>query len=417
MEVLSFTQFLTEEYGGLEVAKNIIKTLRNASFQAYLVGGCVRDSLLGRKPKDFDVATDARPEQVLKIFPAADKVGAHFGVVIERGVECATFRSDGAYGDARRPDSVHFEKSPREDASRRDFTCNAMFMDPFTGHVIDYFGGQEDIKKKVLRAVGDPYKRFGEDNLRMLRAMRFAAKLGFTIEPNTLAAMKGLAPHIKGVSTERVTQELTGAFSFPGGPAKSLAIMKDTGLLAHILPEVHNLSQHQHDVLENLMHQVHSESHTFALAALFSELGPNTVRGVALRLKLPNDQQRHIYAILGMQNTISLSSDRTGLDELKKLMRQEFFTDALKLYGMRVKAHDGAVNHRPFEFLTKLYAGMQQEDLHPEKFVNGNDLLKLGHRAGPQFKKILDAVEDKQLRGELHSKKDAIVFIQTHFPA
>jgi len=410
----TFLQFVTEAaHGDLETAKAIILALRKAGFQAYLVGGCVRDLKLNRIPKDFDIATDARPEQVLHIFPNADKVGAHFGVVIERGVEIATFRSDGAYGDSRRPDSVKFEKSPREDAARRDFTVNAMFMDPFTGHIIDYFGGQEDIKRKVLRAVGDPYKRFGEDHLRMLRAMRFAAKLGFTIDPDTLAAMKGLAPHIKSVAPERVKQEISGALSFPGGPAKSFNIMRDAGMLSHIFPEIDQLTPHQHAVLDNILHQAHSEGNTFALAALFSELAPKTVQAVALRLKVPNDEQKHIYDILGMQDRISAVSQHTTLDVLKKLMREQYFPDALKLYGMRVKAHDGAVSYHPFDLLTKMYAEMRQEDLHPEKFMTGNDLIALGLKPGKQFKDILDRIEIAQLRGEIHNKEQAIAMVHS----
>lgn len=416
MNVLTFTQFVTESQGGdLGNAKGIIRALRNAGFQAYLVGGCVRDMLLGRTPKDYDVCTDATPAQVLQLFPNADKVGAHFGVVIHQGIEIATFRSDGAYGDGRRPDSVQYEKSFREDASRRDFTVNAMAMDPFSGHVIDFFGGQEDIKHKVLRAVGDPYKRFGEDHLRMLRAMRFAAKLGFTIEPNTLAAMKGLAPHIKSVAPERVTQEISGALSFPGGSAKSFDILRKTGMLEHIFPEIHNLSPHQHAVIDSILRQAHSESHMFALAALLSELDPNTIQAISKRLKLSNDEHGHISAMLFMQGQIRYMTEHTPMDVLKKLMREPFFVDALRLYGMRVKAHDGAVVHQPFDFLTKLYAGMRFEDLHPEKFVNGDDLKKLGYRPGRIFKEILDAVENKQLTGELRSKQEALRFIQANF--
>jgi len=410
----SFIQFITEgSNSSFETAKNVISVLHKAGFQGLLVGGAVRDFCLGRTPKDYDVATDATPDQVLKLFPDADKVGAHFGVIIHNGIEIATFRSDGAYSDNRRPDSIKYEKSFREDSSRRDFTCNALGMDPFTGHIIDYFGGQEDIKRKVLRAVGDPYKRFGEDHLRMLRAMRFAAKLGFTIDPDTLAAMKGLAPHIKSVAPERVKQEISGALSFPGGPAKSFNIMRDTGMLSHIFPEIDQLSPHQHAVLANILQQAHSEGNTFALAALFSELAPKTVQAVALRLKVPNDEQKHIYDILGMQDRISAVSQHTTLDVLKKLMREQYFPDALKLYGMRVKAHDGAVSYHPFDLLTKMYAEMRQEDLHPEKFVTGNDLIALGLKPGKQFKDILDRIEIAQLRGEIHNKEQAIAMVHS----
>lgn len=415
MDVLSFTQFVTESaYGELDVAKSIITTLRKGGFQAYLVGGCVRDTLLNRKPKDYDVATDAKPVEVLKIFPEADKVGAHFGVVIEKGVEIATFRSDGAYGDARRPDSVQFEKSPREDAARRDFTVNAMFMDPFSGHVIDFFGGQHDIKAKVLRAVGDPYKRFGEDHLRMLRAMRFAAKLGFTIESETLAAMKGLAPHIKGVSVERVTQEITGALAFPQGPLKSFNILKSTGMLGHLIPELDKLPPHQHDILLSVLGQIGHESHMFALAAFFCQLDLKTVEKVAKRLKLSNDEQRYIYGVLGLQVRIAAVDPRTTMDVLKRLMREPNFADALNLYGMRMRAGDPYAPHHvinPHELLSKMYTGMRQEDLHPEKFVTGEDLIRLGLRPGPEFKGILDHIENAQLRGDVKSKAEALALV------
>jgi poly(A) polymerase len=412
--MLSFNEYVTEgTYGELEVAKSIIKTLRNGGFQSYLVGGCVRDTLLGRKPKDYDVATDATPTQVLALFPHADKVGAHFGVVIEKGVEIATFRSDGAYGDGRRPDEVHFEKSPREDAARRDFTVNAMFMDPFSGHVLDFFGGQEDIKHRLLRAVGDPYKRFHEDHLRMLRAVRFASKLGFSIDPDTLSAMKGLSPHIKGVAAERVTQEITGALSFAGGPEKTFSYLKTTGMLAHILPELDQLSHDQTNTLERLLAHVHQESHSFALAAMFSLLDPKVVENIAKRLKLSNDEQKHVLAMLVLQPRITASTEHTTLDVLKKLMRNPFFDDALRLYGMRVAAHDPHVHSLPFQFLTKLYAGMKQEDLHPDKFVTGNDLVALGMKPGKEFKEILDRIENGQLTGHITTKEQALSLIRT----
>src|ERR1700733_18862 len=326
----TFSQFLVETnfHGDLAVAKDIIKSLRQNSFQAYLCGGAVRDICLNRTPKDYDVATDAHPEQVLRIFPRADKVGAHFGVVIERGVEIATFRSDWAYGDGRRPDSVQYEKSPREDAARRAFTVNAMFMDPFTGHVIDFFGGQEDIKNKLLKAVGDPYRRFGEDHLRMLRAIRFASKLGFNIDPDTLDAMKGLAPHIKTVAPERITQEITGALTFPQGPERTFSYLKSTGMLAHILPELDKLTSEpnaHYFLLMKVLDQVQKESHPFALSAMLFELDLKTVENIVKRLKLPNDEQKQILGILGLQTRITSANQHVSMDILKKLMRDPNF--------------------------------------------------------------------------------------------
>ena len=262
--------------------------------------------------------------------------------------------------------------------------------------------------------MGDPYKRFGEDHLRMLRAMRFASKLGFTIDPDTLNAMKGLAPHIAKVAPERVTQEISGALSFPGGALKSFNILKDTGMLTHIVPELDKLTPHQHENVLSILHQVHAEPHTFALAGLFSQLPLSTVQAVAKRLKLSNDEQKHIYAMLGMQERIVAVTEHTSLDVLKKLMREEFFADALKLYGMRIHARDAAVEHhpQPFGILTKMFAGMRQEDLHPEKFVTGNDLIALGMKPGKQFAEILTKAENGQLRGEIHSKQQALDMIR-----
>ena len=186
-------------------------------------------------------------------------------------------------------------------------------------------------------------------------------------------------------------------------------------MLAHVLPEIHNLTSHQHEVLENILHQAHSEGHIFALAAFFSMLPQHTVSALAVRLKVPNDEQRHIYDMLAMQTRISVVTEHTSLDVLKKLMREKFFPDALKLYGMRIHAGDNAVEHhpQPFGFLTKLYAGMKQEDLHPDKFVSGNDLIALGMKPGKRFKEILDHIENAQLRGEIHSKEQALAMARS----
>src|SRR5689334_9026535 len=177
-----------------QLARNVVRRLRAAGYKAWLVGGCVRDLLLGRSPKDFDVATDARPDVVAELFEKSEQVGAHFGVVLVREngaqVEVATFRSDHQYTDGRRPERVHFETDPRQDVLRRDFTINALLLDPDTGEVLDYAGGREDLEQRVVRAIGDPETRFGEDHLRLLRAVRFAARLGFRIDPATMAAIK-----------------------------------------------------------------------------------------------------------------------------------------------------------------------------------------------------------------------------------
>jgi poly(A) polymerase len=208
---------------------------------AWLVGGCVRDLLLGRVPKDFDVATSAVPAEILRLFPNAGQVGAHFGVVLvhqaDAQVEVATFRSDLDYTDGRRPNAVHFESSPEQDVLRRDFTINALLLDPDTNEVLDYVGGRADLDARIVRAIGDPVRRFQEDHLRLLRAVRFAARLGFSIEPATFAAMQSLAPAIHHISIERVRDEISRILT-EGGARRGFELLDASGLLREVLPEV-----------------------------------------------------------------------------------------------------------------------------------------------------------------------------------
>jgi len=420
MDVLTFKQHLSETaYGELDVAKDIITKLHRAGYQAYLVGGCVRDILVGRKPKDYDVCTDAQPHQIMALFPPdpgekkeqAKQVGAHFGVVIHKGVEIATFRSDGAYGDGRRPDSVNFETDPRQDALRRDFTSNALFMNPFTGEVVDHVGGKTDIKNKLLRAVGDPHQRFGEDHIRMMRAVRFASKLGFGIHPETFAAMKTHAANISNMAVERTFGELTGSLAHD--PFKTIDLMHQSGMLAHVLPEVASLPEHAFHLTLEVLRQCRNESVPVALAALFSQVAPNTVDRILKRLKADNAQSGHVLGVLALQPRIAAASQHVTLDVLKRLMRDPFFNDALHLYGLRMTAHDSHARPEPFHFLVHLHSQMKHEDLNPVKFVTGNDLIAMGMKPGKEFKEILDKVENGQLTGRIKSKAQALELIHS----
>ena len=228
-----------------DAATQIVKTLRDAGFQAYLAGGCVRDQLLGRTAADYDVATSARPDAVLAMFPKTFAVGAHFGVVLvvsdsdggEVMTEIATFRNDGAYSDGRHPDAVRFSESAEEDVQRRDFTINGMLLDPLSDGVLDFVGGRADLDAKLVRAIGDPLRRFEEDKLRMLRAVRFAARFGFAIEPATMAAIRKLAPKIDQVSRERIREELTKMLT-EGKAAHAFRLLDASGLLVQVLPEI-----------------------------------------------------------------------------------------------------------------------------------------------------------------------------------
>ena len=297
-------------------ATSIVQTLRQSGFQAYLVGGCVRDLLLGREPKDYDVATNATPQQVMNIFPETYAVGAQFGVVLvpvpdgdapseisagilskSHAVEVATFRSDIGYSDGRHPDEVRFSRDAREDVARRDFTINGMLLDPVSGEVLDYVGGRADLEAGIIRTIGDPEQRFGEDKLRMLRAVRFAARFEYTIEPATFSAIQRLAPQIEVVSRERVRDELTRMLT-EGRARRAFLLLDESGLLKQVLPEISAMKGveqppefhpegdvfvHTLLLLENLPHPC---SLTLAWGALLHDVGkPPTFRVAPDRIR------------------------------------------------------------------------------------------------------------------------------------
>ena len=223
------------------LALSIVRKLQANGHRALLVGGCVRDRLLGITPKDFDVGTSAVPSNLLELFPGAQLIGAHFGVILVSDpsgvtVEVATFRSEGAYSDGRHPDAVHFETQPEADARRRDFTINGLMQDPVSGELFDFVGGRADLAARVIRAIGDPYRRFAEDRLRMLRAVRFAARLGFSIEAETLAAIQSQASAIGSISAERIRDELVRILT-EGDTRRGFELLDQTNLLAAVLPK------------------------------------------------------------------------------------------------------------------------------------------------------------------------------------
>src|SRR6516225_7339591 len=281
------------------LARQVIAKLRAAGHQAYLVGGCVRDLLLGVKPKDYDVATDARPDRIMDLFPRSGRVGAHFGVVLVRDVfdqvEVATFRSDHDYLDGRHPEQVRFESDPREDVLRRDFTINGLMMDPADGSVLDFVDGIADLRRGVIRAIGDPYARFREDHLRLLRAVRFAARFGFAIEPSTMDAIRRGHALILKVSGERVRDELTRILT-EGGARRGFELLDESGLLADILPEVAAMKgveqppeyHPEGDVWTHtliLLEQLRNPSVTLALGALLHDVGKPPTFRIAERIR------------------------------------------------------------------------------------------------------------------------------------
>jgi poly(A) polymerase len=447
-----------------EFATSIVQTLRQRGFQAYLVGGCVRDLLLGREPKDFDVATDASPAQVMEIFPETYAVGAQFGVVLvpapgeevasnsstevsskSRAVEVATFRSDIGYSDGRHPDEVRFSRDPREDVARRDFTINGMLLDPVSGEVLDLVGGRKDLEAGIIRTIGDPEQRFAEDKLRMLRAVRFAARFEYAIEPATFSAMQKLAEQIEVVSRERVRDELTRMLT-EGHARRAFLLLDESGLLQPVLPEIFAMKGveqpaefhpegdvfvHTLLLLENLPNPC---SLTLAWAALLHDVGkpatfrvaPDRIRfdghvevGVKMaeeicrRLRFSNDETEQILALVDNHMRFGHVS-RMKESTLKRFLRLPAFDEHLALHRA-----DCLASHRnlsTYDFIQQKRAEIPVETMRPVPLVTGDDLIAEGHAPGPEFRRILNAVEDAQLEGRLSSREAALDFVRREFP-
>ncbi|MGC2450062.1 MAG: CCA tRNA nucleotidyltransferase [Candidatus Sulfotelmatobacter sp.] len=442
-----------------EFATSIVQTLRQRGFQAFLAGGCVRDLLLRREPKDYDVATNATPQQVMRIFPETYAVGAQFGVVLvpapdahsaegssAHAIEVATFRSDIGYSDGRHPDEVRFSQSPQEDVARRDFTINGLMLDPVSGEVLDYVGGRSDLSAGIIRAIGDPERRFAEDKLRMLRAVRFAARFEYEIEPQTFSAMKKLADQIRVVSRERVRDELTRMLT-EGHARRAFLLLDESGLLREVLPEISAMKGVQQPpefhpegdvfvhtllLLENLPQPCPP---TLAWGALLHDVGkpptfrvaPDRIRfvghvdvGVKMaeeicrRLRFSNDDTAQILALVDNHMRFG-HVGRMKESTLKKFLRLPEFDEHLALHRA-----DCLASHRnlaTYEFVRQKRAEIPAEEVRPSPFVTGDDLIAAGHVPGPKFREILNAVEDAQLEGRLPSRDAALEFVRREFPA
>ena len=445
-----------------EFASSIVQTLRQRGFQAYLVGGCVRDLLLGRDPKDYDVATDATPQQVMSIFPETYAVGAQFGVVLvpapEGGslecapagshancVEVATFRSDIGYSDGRHPDEVRFSRTPQEDVSRRDFTINGMLLDPVTGEVLDYVGGREDLKAGIIRTIGDAATRFAEDKLRMLRAIRFASRFGYAIDPGTSAAIQHLAEQITVVSRERVRDELTRMLT-EGHGRRAFLLLDESGLLPHVLPEISVMKGVQqppefHPEGDVFIHTLLLLDHlpqpcppTLAWGALLHDVGkpatfraaPDRIRfdghvdvgvkiaeGICRRLRFSNDDTELILALVDNHMRFA-DAMRMKESTLKKFLRLHDFDQHLAMH--RADCLSSHRNLATYEFVLQKQREIPEDKMRPAPLVTGDDLIAQGHAPGPRFKEILGAVEDAQLEGRLPSRDAALEFVKREFP-
>jgi poly(A) polymerase len=450
-----------------EFANSVVRTLREHGHQAYLVGGCVRDILLGREPTDYDVATDATPDEVTHIFPQTYAVGAQFGVVLipfasvppaddsfahlnPRGhkgmVEVATFRSDIGYSDGRHPDGVRFSKDARQDVQRRDFTINGLLLDPMTGEAVDYVGGRKDLEARIIRTIGDPQQRFAEDKLRLLRAVRFAARFGSTIEPQTLAAIKKLAPQIHQVSRERVRDELTKMLT-EGRARDAFLLLDETGLLHEVLPDIEAMKGveqppqfhpegdvfvHTLLLLENLPQPC---STTLAWGALLHDVGkpptfrvaPDRIRfdghvdiGVKMAeeicrcLRFSNHDAEQILALI--KNHMRFASvAQMKPSTFKRFIRMPRFHEHLELHRLDCQSSHGDLT--TYNFTRNQITSLPPEAVRPAPLITGNDLISAGYEPGPRFKEILCAVEDAQLEGRLHDRQEAMELVRQQFPA
>ena len=388
----------------------IISELRGRGYEAYLVGGCVRDMVMGLEPADYDIATSARPEEIVKIFPRTEGVGAQFGVilVIYHGhpFEVATFRSDEAYVDGRRPTGVVFTDA-RQDVLRRDFTINGLLYDPVTKEVIDYVGGQADIKAKLVRAIGDPAARFEEDKLRILRAIRFGARLGYEIEAETWKAVCLMAGKIHQVSSERVRDELSRILT-EGHAARGFRLLDASGLRAEILPEL-DWTQHIERSLTFLRRGAEPD---FAMAVLLQKTAVSEVQRIVQRLKFSRAEMHHISALV--ENLPRFSEIRQmPVASLKRFFRLNRFEDHIALARInRLAAEEdlGGVN-----YVLSKRAKWTDQDIFPDPLVTGDDLIAMGFTPGPAFKDILNRLEEEQLEGRLDERNQAIEFVKKHY--
>ena len=430
-----------------DLARRIIASLRGRGFQAWLVGGCVRDLLLGIEPADYDVATDARPDAVLELFPGAKLVGAHFGVALvadgQAEVEVATFRSDHAYRDGRHPEEVRYESDPREDARRRDFTMNALLMDPASGQVEDFVGGRRDLAEGVIRAIGDAGARFREDHLRMLRAVRFAARFGFAIEPATMRAIRLECAAIGSISAERIRQELTRILT-QGGARKGFELLDETGLLSEILPEAAAMKgvaqppefHPEGDVWVHtllMLESMRAPAPALAWGVLLHDIGkPPTFRleerirfdghveagvkmaaGILSRLRFSLDDMRQIEALVANHLRFKdLQCMRES--KLKRFLRMDRFEEHLELHRLDcLSSHRNLAN---YEFAVRKLAETPVESLKPVRLLTGHDLTRMGYRPGPAFARMLGEAEDAQLESLIRTPEEAAEFVRERFP-
>jgi poly(A) polymerase len=436
-----------------ELANSICETLRSNGYQALLCGGCVRDLLLGREPADYDVTTDATPEEVMTLFPESVAVGAQFGVVLiprdGHKVEVATFRSDVGYSDGRHPDAVVYSKTPEEDVRRRDFTINGLLMRPETGEILDFVGGQADLKAGVIRAIGEPDRRFAEDKLRLMRAVRFAARFGFEIDAKTFQAIRKQALEIHQVSAERLRDELTKML-VEGQARRAFEMLDETWLLALVLPEIAAMKgveqpQQYHpegDVWVHTLAMIEGLPAgcpaTLAWGVLLHDVGkPPTFRPVSetgdrirfdghvdvgvrmaeeicRRFRFSNEDSTQILALIANHMRF-MDVDRMRASTLKRFVRLPRFEEHLELHRL-----DCLSSHRrldAYDSVRRLLAETPPEQIRPSRLLTGDDIQGMGYAPGPMFSEILRSLEDAQLEGQIKTQEEAVKYVQKRFGA
>lgn len=432
-----------------EAAARIVKTLRGAGHEAYLVGGSVRDFMRGLDPEEFDIVTSAAPAEVKALFARTVSVGESFGVVlvIEGGhpFEVATFRTESAYEDGRRPSRVEFSARAEDDVQRRDFTVNGLLMDPETCRVMDFVGGLADLERKVIRTIGDPRERFAEDHLRMLRAVRFTANFGFSIDRGILEAIREKASLIRRISAERIRDELTRMLT-RGGARRGMELLAETGLLSEILPEIESMRgvgqpeqfHPEGDVWEHTLRMLdlleagedRKVDPRLAWGALLHDVGKPLTRcedakgvhfyghpkrgeeiaeAVLQRLRFSRADTETVVSLIG-RHMLFMNVMEMRPNRLKRFLRAPDFNLHLELHRLDCLASHGDLSS--YEFCKEKLAGLAEEELRPLRLLTGSDLIAMGFKPGPLFSEILRAVEDAQLDGEISSPEEARTFVR-----
>jgi poly(A) polymerase len=427
-------------------AIGIVKRLRGEGYESYLAGGCVRDMLLGKTPQDYDISTNAKPDEIAKIFPKTIPVGAQFGVLLvmieSEAFEVASFRHDGPYLDGRRPTHVRYG-SLQEDILRRDFTINGMVYDPITGQIIDLVGGREDLERKLVRAIGNPRSRFEEDRLRMVRAVRFAASLDFTIESETFDAIRELASTVKQISWERIGEEITRILT-EGGAKRGFELLDRTGLLKILLPEIEAMkgveqSPDYHPEGDVFTHTMLTLSHldspteTLAYGCLLhdvakpvcirrdehrltfyghTEKGAEMAEELLKRLKRSRATWERV-AYLVRNHLRHVQAPQMRLSTLKRFLGEDGIDELLELTRIDALSANGDLQH--YRFCKQKLTELEEEEIHPEPLLRGRDLIAMGFSPGPTFHIILKQVEEAQLGGELSSREEAMEWVHRNY--